>query len=747
MLKTGMIIAERYEIVSKIGTGGMADVYKAMDHKLNRFVAVKVLKPEFREDATFVKKFRSEAQAAAGLTHPNIVNVFDVGDDEGVYYIVMELIEGITLKEYISKKGKLSVKEATSIAIQVSMGLEAAHSHGIVHRDVKPQNIIISTDGKVKVTDFGIARAASSNTISSNVMGSVHYSSPEQVRGGYSDEKSDIYSLGITLYEMVTGRVPFDGDTTVAIAIKHLQEEMVPPSVYSPDLPYSLEQIIMKCTQKSVDRRYNKMEDVIEDLKHSLIDPQGDFVKLTSVDTDAKTVVISDEELGEIKHTPKQTLKPDIETLEKELNETNYDDDDDFGYDDKVESSKGSRKNRDRERSREREERERRIKKQKRGVSVAGSIIALIIGAAVLIAVILVVGKAAGLIGGKSDSSGQQEQQAQVTQAADADDDMVPVPNLMGKTETEAQELCASVNIGMSYKGEEASTQEKGKISSQDPVAGTKVAKNSTVNYYLSKGSESITLTDMFGQNGASVQETLESQGLTVQINKIYPDESQSSMVDIGCVLDTEPAAGTTVKAGDTVTLTISRGINYGDSVQVPDVTGMEKNDAIAKLGKFININVEMQMSTDVAEGTVISQDPTGYTDDNPVYADPDNDTITLTVSSGSQDTSSQNTEDQSSSDSTAAAVANGEVWKCTQRLNTPTGYNGGLIRLELVQNVGGDPKASSVVEGQQLTFPYQLDITGAPGVAEGTLYLSEQQSDGSYQELGHYPLTFEKVE
>ena len=745
MLKTGMIIAERYEIVSKIGTGGMADVYKAMDHKLNRFVAVKVLKPEFREDATFVKKFRSEAQAAAGLTHPNIVNVFDVGDDEGVYYIVMELIEGITLKEYISKKGKLSVKEATSIAIQVSMGLEAAHSHGIVHRDVKPQNIIISTDGKVKVTDFGIARAASSNTISSNVMGSVHYSSPEQVRGGYSDEKSDIYSLGITLYEMVTGRVPFDGDTTVAIAIKHLQEEMVPPSVYSPDLPYSLEQIIMKCTQKSVDRRYNKMEDVIEDLKHSLIDPQGDFVKLTSVDTDAKTVVISDEELGEIKHTPKQTLKPDIETLEKELNETNYDDDDDFGYDDKEESSKGSRKNRDRERSREREERERRIKKQKRGVSVAGSIIALIIGAAVLIAVILVVGKAAGLIGGKAESSGQQEQQAQVTQAADADDDMVPVPNLMGKTETEAQELCASVNIGMSYKGEEASTQEKGKISSQDPVAGTKVAKNSTVNYYLSKGSESITLTDMFGQNGASAQETLESQGLTVQINKIYPDESQSSMVDIGCVLDTEPAAGTTVKAGDTVTLTISRGINYGDSVQVPDVTGMEKNDAIAKLGKFININVEMQMSTDVAEGTVISQDPIGYTDDNPVYADPDNDTITLTVSSGSQDTSSQNTEDQSSSDTTAAA--NGEVWKCTQKLNTPTGYNGGLIRLELVQNVGGAPKASSVVEGQQLTFPYQLDITGAPGVAEGTLYLSEQQSDGSYQELGHYPLTFEKVE
>ena len=309
MLKTGMIIAERYEILGKIGTGGMADVYKAKDHKLNRFVAVKVLKPEFREDTTFIRKFKSEAQAAAVLTHPNIVNVFDVGDDNGVYYIVMELIEGITLKEYISKKGKLSVKEATSIAIQVSMGLEAAHSHGIVHRDVKPQNIIISMDGKVKVTDFGIARAASSNTISSNVMGSVHYSSPEQVRGGYSDEKSDIYSLGITMYEMVTGKVPFDGDTTVAIAIKHLQEEIVPPSIYTPELPHSLEQIILKCTQKSVDRRYQNMEDVIADLKHSLIDPQGDFVTLTSVDNEAKTVVISDKELGEIKHMPKQIAK------------------------------------------------------------------------------------------------------------------------------------------------------------------------------------------------------------------------------------------------------------------------------------------------------------------------------------------------------------------------------------------------------------------------------------------------------
>ena len=231
MLKEGMFIQERYEIIGRIGSGGMADVYKAKDHKLNRFVAVKVLKQEFREDKAFISKFRVEAQSAAGLAHPNIVNVYDVGEDHGISYIVMELVEGITLKEYIDKKGRLAVREATSIAIQVSMGLEAAHRNGIVHRDVKPQNIIISTDGKVKVTDFGIARAASSNTINSSVMGSVHYSSPEQARGGYSDYKSDIYSLGITLYEMLTGTVPFDGDSTVAIAIKHLQEELLPEKI------------------------------------------------------------------------------------------------------------------------------------------------------------------------------------------------------------------------------------------------------------------------------------------------------------------------------------------------------------------------------------------------------------------------------------------------------------------------------------------------------------------------------------
>lgn len=747
MLKSGMIIAERYEILGKIGTGGMADVYKAKDHKLNRFVAVKVLKAEFREDTTFIRKFRSEAQAAAGLTHPNIVNVFDVGDDEGLYYIVMELIEGITLKEYISKKGKLSIKEATSIAIQVSMGLETAHSHGIVHRDVKPQNIIISTDGKVKVTDFGIARAASSNTISSNVMGSVHYSSPEQVRGGYSDEKSDIYSLGITLYEMVTGKVPFDGDTTVAIAIKHLQEEMVAPSVYTPELPYSLEQIIYKCTQKSVDRRYNKMEDVIADLKHSLIDPQGDFVKLTSVDNDAKTVIISDEELGTIKHTPKQKLRAEVEELEKEV----YADDFEDGDEEEEEEYR-----------RRKERRERQKRRQKRGPGRGVTIAALILGAVLLIGIVVVIIKSTGLLE-KKESAANGKEQTQEEQS----NKMVEVPDLTGKTEAEAKELANSLHIGVQMIGEEASNQEKGRISSQDIPAGTEVQEYSTLKYYISKGAQEVTIPDIDGKTGIEAQQLLEDLGLQVEIQKEYSDLDEDGyiLVDPGYAYSVSPEPGATAKSGDKVTLVISRGLDYGEGVEVeiPSVVGLTEDEAVTTLGKFLLIDIQQQQSADVAAGEVISQTPEPYS-----YGDPDTTNIALVVSSGNQPPSdteeptgtqgetgtSDGTQTASDTSQTSQitdeavqqATAAGEVWKCTQGLNTPDGYSGGPARLELIQYVNGVPKASVISEGTSLQFPYQLDITGVPGVAEGTLYLSEEVQ-GSYQNIGEYSITFEKAE
>jgi len=307
MIKIGMVIGDRYEILEKIGTGGMSDVYKAKDGKLNRHVAVKVLKQEFSENANFVSKFRTEAQAAAGMMHPNIVNVYDVGEEDGIYYIVMELVEGITLKKYIEKKARLSIKETISIAIQVSMGIEAAHNNHIIHRDIKPQNIMISKEGKVKVTDFGIAKAVSSNTITSNVMGSVHYTSPEQARGGFSDEKSDIYSLGITMFEMLTGRVPFNGETTVAIAIKHIQEPMPSPREYVAEIPISVEQIVFKCTQKSPDRRYQNMAELIEDLKKSLMKPDEDFVKIVDPDEEARTRMVTDGDIREIKNQTRRS--------------------------------------------------------------------------------------------------------------------------------------------------------------------------------------------------------------------------------------------------------------------------------------------------------------------------------------------------------------------------------------------------------------------------------------------------------
>ena len=318
MIKIGMLIADRYEVLEKVGTGGMSDVYKAKDHRLNRMVAVKVLKQEFSENATFVSKFRAEAQAAAGLMHPNIVNVYDVGEEKASYYIIMELVNGITLKKYIEKKERLAPREAVTIAIQVSMGLAAAHRGHIIHRDIKPQNIIISKEGKVKVTDFGIAKASTSNTITSNVMGSVHYTSPEQARGGYSDEKSDVYSLGVTLFEMLTGTVPYEGDTTVAIALKHIQDPFPDPAVLVPDLPFSVRQIVLKCCEKSPDRRYQTMDELAADLRHSLNDPEGTFVKRAGEENLAETRAMTARDREEIRRKTSAAAAVEAEMAEKD---------------------------------------------------------------------------------------------------------------------------------------------------------------------------------------------------------------------------------------------------------------------------------------------------------------------------------------------------------------------------------------------------------------------------------------------
>ena len=273
MLSAGTRLSDRYEIIKQIGAGGMADVYMAKDIRLGRFVAIKVLKSEYSSDESFLKKFNSEAQAVAGLIHPNIINVYDVGVQEDVHYIVMELGDGITLKEHILNEKKLSAEEAVDFSIQIAEAISCAHEHKIIHRDIKPQNILVSSHGAIKVTDFGIAKAANSNTMTATAIGSVHYLSPEQARGGFSDERSDIYSLGITMYEMVTGRVPFDHENGVTIALMHLQNDVIPPKELNDEIPTSLEKIILKCLAKKQEERYQNAQELISDLKKVFDDP------------------------------------------------------------------------------------------------------------------------------------------------------------------------------------------------------------------------------------------------------------------------------------------------------------------------------------------------------------------------------------------------------------------------------------------------------------------------------------------
>lgn len=289
----GKILDNRYEIIEKVGGGGMALVYKAKCRLLNRFVAVKILRPEFTSDEDFINKFEKESQAAASLSHPNIVNIYDVGTDKDVYYIVMEYVNGKTLKQYIKNKKRLPNEEVIKISKQISLALNHAHLNHIVHRDIKPHNILITEDGRIKVTDFGIARAITSSTVTNtgSVIGSVHYFSPEQARGGYIDEKSDLYSLGVTMYEMTTGKMPFEGDTPISVALKHLKEEMIPPSLINSDISRSLESVIIKAMQKDKNKRYSSALDLYNDLDEAYLNPSEGVVAYLNDDESPTRVI------------------------------------------------------------------------------------------------------------------------------------------------------------------------------------------------------------------------------------------------------------------------------------------------------------------------------------------------------------------------------------------------------------------------------------------------------------------------
>ena len=575
----GIVLGERYEVLSKIGAGGMADVYKGKDTMLNRYVAIKVLKKEYRENKDFVRKFRSEAQAAAGLLNPNIVNVYDVGEDRGLYYMVMELVEGITLKEYIQKKGKLSTKEAISIAIQMCTGIEAAHKHNIIHRDIKPQNIIISKEGKVKVTDFGIARAVDSNTVSSNAMGSVHYVSPEQARGGYCDAKSDIYSVGITMYEMITGRVPFDGDSTVSVAMKHLQENITPPSQYAPDMSKALEKIILKCTQKSPERRYESTTLLIQDLKRALVDPSGAFVEIERPKNLGETVMFTEEDMGSLKRGH-SSYDDDDDYEDDDYDEDDYEDD---GYEDDEEDGNvrsGKRKGKSDE--------------VNPHMNKMMKILTIVAAAVVILIIALVAGKAAGIFrfGG---SSGIE---------SSSDSANIEVPQLVGETQAVANEMCEKKNLVMKVVSQKQSDKPVGTVLEQSIKAGEKVKKQTVIEVVICSGAEEVEVPNVSGNTQDEAWKILKDKGFTdYEVQTEYSDE-----YDNGEVIRTTPEAGTTATVDTKIVIVVSKG---AEKAEVPTLVGMtvsEAKEALSAKGLTDGGSTE-EYSNTVEEGKIIRQD------------------------------------------------------------------------------------------------------------------------------------------
>lgn len=632
MLEIGSFLSDRYEILSKVGAGGMSDVYKAKDHILSRFVAIKVLKQEFSEDSSFVTKFRAEAQSAAGLEHPNIVNIYDVGSENGLYYIVMEYVEGITLKTYIEKKGQLSFKESASIAIQVARGIEAAHNKNIIHRDIKPQNIIISTDGKVKVTDFGIAKATSSNTISSDVMGSVHYASPEQARNGFVDGRSDIYSLGIVMFEMVTGRVPFDGDTTVAVALQHLQEEIARPSIYAPDLPISFEKIILKCTQKTPDRRYQTIEELLTDIRRSLAHPDEDFVTIAPLVDGGKTKVISPDELDKIKEG---------RGVAEDLNDddTDADNDDEYadGEDDDDEYDESLLDDDDDDEDEDDDDDGKLLNpKMDKAITIMGIVTAVII----VIVIIYLALSVAGVFkfGGKKNSESQQTESQTQTESESESETQTETEGQMidirGMSVDDAQKAVDRLKLDLTVFAFETkqSDEKDGTILDQDVKAGDTVKRGSQINVVIAgKGdstSEMVKIPSVIGKTKSSAKSTLESAGFSVTFE--YGDYNNSVAADV--VTAQSPSAKKQAAKGSTVTVTLSPGQK---PITVPNVVGASQSQAESALaGAGLKYTyADSQYSDTVPAGSVINQTKSGET----VAAGT---TITLTLSKGKQEIS-----------------------------------------------------------------------------------------------------------
>ena len=669
MLKPGTILDDRYEIIDVVGTGGMSTVYRAKDERLKRFVAIKVLKSDYSSDQNFVSKFRAEAQSSAGLTHPNIVSVYDVCEDDGRYFIVMELVEGITLKEYINLNGRLNMSQAIDFSIQIASGLEAAHEHHVIHRDIKPQNIIVSKSGNIKVTDFGIAKAATSTTMSTTGIGSVHYISPEQARGGYSDERSDIYSLGITMYEMVTGRVPFEGDTNVAIALMHIQNEMIPPRQLYPDIYSSFEKIIIKATQKKPERRYLTAAALIADLNRVKDNPSIDIIVAPPKVTGAPTQRFTDEELQRIKnesaakktytpnhyneinepHPASSEVVPDMSRINALVNQQDdefYDDYDEppvrqkqrqgknlkvvDDVDDEEYDNRPPRRDRgynDRERGYSEREYDEKYDEEadvdpklEKAVMVGGIIAAIV----VTILVLAFIGATFGWFGKKSsgDNTSSNTSNNSTTASNVTENGTTAAQSATSEEATTEEPPVRMANlVGLSQKAAEKDMKELGlnnfqfvEENSVDVKEGYVIAQSVEEGKDIPKDTQIIVTVSA----GAEELEVTDVSGMEedpahelLQKQGFKPTRSYKfdDEIEEGRIISTEPKAGEKLKAGETIILFVSKG-KEEKTVLVPELSGMDEASARAALeaSKLTVGNVSYEFNSDIMAGSLISQ-------------------------------------------------------------------------------------------------------------------------------------------
>ena len=546
------VLAGRYELIEKIGDGGMAIVYKAKDRLLKRFIAVKILKPEFVQDIKFVENFRKESHAAASLSHPNIVSIYDVGiydvgQEGNINYIVMELVSGKTLNELIKEEAPMDYRKAADIAKQVAAGLSAAHKKGIVHRDVKPHNILMTEDGIAKITDFGIAKAVTNTTIvdsgKDNVMGSVHYFSPEQAKGANVDEKSDIYSLGIVLYEMLTGKVPFDGDNPVTIALMQINEPVTPPSVFNHNVPPGLERIVMKAVEKQPKNRFDSADEMIDALD--------------------KMEVVN------------RVVGDSIYDGAEELNEAydNYDNYDTYSF---------GREELNKEAGRNKKSKGKGSKNKKKIAIIAAAVI-------VALAALVGIGFATGLFDKKD----------------------IEVPDFRGMTIEEAEDKAEDLGIEVKIGKYEFSTEyEQDQIMDQDPNHGEMVAKGDTVTVDISKGGERGVIPNLIGKSEEDAKKMIEDYGF--ELGTVKEKESHEEK---GTVIEQDPSAGSEGKQGDTINITISDGSGK-EMGEVPYVLGMSEDEARAAIEKagFKVGDVSEGVSSAYDNGQVMWQEYNGGT-------------------------------------------------------------------------------------------------------------------------------------